>query len=66
MLSITNCPVRLKIIYTVLGVQAVRNHPGEAISLITPEEQQHFKVIQKKMGKRVDMIDSENFDFKGY
>ncbi len=37
--------------------------PGEAISLITPEDQHHFKVIQKKMGKRVDMIDSENFEF---
>ncbi|HAH22356.1 MAG TPA: RNA helicase [Prolixibacteraceae bacterium] len=39
---------------------------GEAISFITPEDQHHFKVIQKKMGKWVDMIDSENIDLKGY
>jgi len=40
--------------------------PGEAISLVTPEEQHHFKVIQKKMGKWVTMIDSAEFDMKGY
>ncbi|MDO8968668.1 MAG: DEAD/DEAH box helicase [Algoriphagus sp.] len=34
---------------------------GEAISLITPEELHHFKVIQKKMGKRVLLLESENF-----
>jgi ATP-dependent RNA helicase RhlE len=34
---------------------------GEAISLITPEELHHFKVIQKKMSKRVVLLDSENF-----
>lgn len=34
---------------------------GEAISLITPEELHHFKVIQKKMGKRVPLLDSEDF-----
>jgi ATP-dependent RNA helicase RhlE len=33
---------------------------GEAISLITPEELHHFKVIQKKMGKRVPLLDSES------
>lgn len=35
---------------------------GEAISLITPEELHHFKVIQKKMGKRVELLNSEDFD----
>ena len=34
--------------------------PGEAISFVTPEEMPHFRVIQKKMGKWVDMIDAEN------
>ncbi len=29
---------------------------GEAISLISPDEEHHFKVIQKKMGKRVELI----------
>lgn len=37
--------------------------PGEAISLITPEEEHHFKIIQKKMGKWVTMIDSETLEF---
>ena len=40
--------------------------PGEAISFVTPENQHHFKIIQKKMGKWVTMIDSENIDLKGY
>ncbi|MEA5457999.1 DEAD/DEAH box helicase [Arcicella sp. LKC2W] len=30
---------------------------GEAISLICPEDEHHFKIIQKKMGKQVEMID---------
>jgi ATP-dependent RNA helicase RhlE len=34
---------------------------GHAISLITPEEQHHFKVIQKKMGKWVTLIPAEAF-----
>lgn len=37
---------------------------GEAISLITPEELHHFKVIQKKMGKRVTLFNSEDFGKK--
>ncbi len=40
--------------------------PGEAISFVTPEDQHHFKVIQKKMGKWVTMIDSETFDMQGF
>jgi ATP-dependent RNA helicase RhlE len=35
---------------------------GVAISFVTPEEEHHFKIIQKKMGKMVDMIDSKNLD----
>jgi ATP-dependent RNA helicase RhlE len=31
--------------------------PGEAISLITSDEEHHFKVIQKKMGKLITRID---------
>ncbi|MBN7812332.1 DEAD/DEAH box helicase [Algoriphagus sp. H41] len=34
---------------------------GEAISLITPEEMHHFKVIQKKMGKWVKLVHEEDF-----
>jgi len=40
--------------------------PGEAISLICPEDQHHFKIIQKKMGKWVTMIDSDSFDLQGF
>ena len=38
--------------------------PGQAISFITPEDQHHFKVIQKKMGKWVTMIDAAGLDLK--
>jgi ATP-dependent RNA helicase RhlE len=40
--------------------------PGEAISLISPEEKHHFRIIQKKMGKWVTMIDSENINLQGF
>ncbi len=40
--------------------------PGEAISFISPADQHHFKVIQKKMGKWVTMIDSVNIDLHGF
>jgi ATP-dependent RNA helicase RhlE len=39
---------------------------GDAISFVSPDEQHHFKIIQKKMGKPVTMIDSEHLDLKGY
>ncbi len=39
---------------------------GEAISLIAPDDQHHFKIIQKKMGKWVDMINSDNIDLNGF
>ncbi|MBK8558334.1 MAG: DEAD/DEAH box helicase [Lewinellaceae bacterium] len=39
---------------------------GLAISLVAEEEEQHFRVIQKKMGKWVDMVDTENLSLKGF
>jgi ATP-dependent RNA helicase RhlE len=39
---------------------------GTVISLIGPDEQHHFKVIQKKMGKKVEIIETETLDLKGY
>ncbi|MBO0931225.1 DEAD/DEAH box helicase [Fibrella aquatilis] len=39
---------------------------GEAISLITPDDEHHFKVIQKKMGKRVDITDTADLALTGY
>ena len=40
--------------------------PGDAISLISPDEMHHFRVIQKKMGKRVKMLHSEDINLHGY
>jgi len=40
--------------------------PGEAVSFITPDDKDHFRVIQKKMGKWVTMIDSQGIDLTGY
>ncbi len=39
---------------------------GEAISLITPEDEHHFKIIQKKMGKIATLIDGNAIDLIGY
>jgi len=49
-----------------IGRTGRAENPGEAISLITPEEQQHFRVIQKKMKKWVTMVNSDSFDLKGF
>lgn len=39
---------------------------GTAITLLTDDELQHFRVIQKKMGKRVELIRTEDIDLHGY
>lgn len=39
---------------------------GEALTFVSPEDEQHFKVIQKKMKRMVEMVDSESFDLKGF
>ena len=39
---------------------------GTAISLISPEEVHHFVVIQKKMGKRITLIQTNKLELKGY
>jgi ATP-dependent RNA helicase RhlE len=40
--------------------------PGDAISLVAPEEEHHFKVIQKKMGKLIPLLESHELNLKGY
>lgn len=45
-----------------IGRTGRAENPGEAISFVTPDDQHHFRIIQKKMGKWVTMIDSENPD----
>jgi ATP-dependent RNA helicase RhlE len=49
-----------------IGRTGRAENPGEAISFVTPEDQHHFRIIQKKMGKWVTMIDSANLDLKGF
>ena len=38
--------------------------PGKAISLISPDEEHHFKVIEKKMKKRINKIETDDWDLK--
>ncbi len=45
-----------------IGRTGRAENPGEAISFITPQDQAHFKVIQKKMNKPVTMINSETIN----
>jgi len=47
-----------------IGRTGRAENPGEAIAFVTPEDQHHFRVIQKKMGKWVTMIDAANLDLK--
>lgn len=39
---------------------------GTAITILTDEELQHFRVIQKKMGKRVELIRTEDINLHGF
>jgi ATP-dependent RNA helicase RhlE len=39
---------------------------GEAFSLISPDEEHHFKVIQKKMKKQVEILDGNAIDLHGF
>ncbi|WKV10698.1 DEAD/DEAH box helicase [Marivirga harenae] len=41
-------------------------HSGIAISLISPEEQSHFEVIQKKMKNKIELKDISDIDLHGY
>ena len=46
-----------------IGRTGRAENPGEAIALVTPEEEHHFKIIQKKMKQVVELIDSNVLDF---
>ncbi len=39
---------------------------GQAISFVDKAEEPHFYVIQKKMGRRVEMVETDEFDLQGY
>jgi len=43
-----------------IGRTGRAENPGEAISFVSPNEEHHFKVIQKKIAKPITMIDSAN------
>jgi ATP-dependent RNA helicase RhlE len=40
--------------------------PGDAISLVSPEEMEHFKLIQKKMKQRVKILHGDALDLQGF
>ncbi len=46
-----------------IGRTGRAENPGNAISLITPDELHHFKVIQKKMKTWVEMVESAGMEF---
>ncbi len=49
-----------------IGRTGRAENPGEAISLVSPEEMEHFQLIQKKMGKRVKTLGGDQIDLRGY
>ncbi len=46
-----------------IGRTGRASEKGTAITFVTPDDQAHFKVIQKKMGKWVNFIDAQNLTF---
>lgn len=46
-----------------IGRTGRSENPGEAISLVTPDEQHHFNVIQKKMKMVVELVDAKELGF---
>ena len=49
-----------------IGRTGRAENPGEAISLVSPQEMDHFMLIQKKMGKRVKTLSGDQIDLQGY
>jgi ATP-dependent RNA helicase RhlE len=49
-----------------IGRTGRAENPGDAISLVSPEEMDHFKLIQKKMGRRVTLLHGDAIDVQGY
>lgn len=42
-----------------IGRTGRAENPGEAITFVSQDEEHHFKVIQKKMGKLIEIIDGD-------
>ena len=49
-----------------IGRTGRANRTGKAISLLTEEDLHHFKIIQKKMKKQVEILETEGIDLHGY
>lgn len=47
-----------------IGRTGRAENPGDAITFVTEEDKQHFRVIQKKMKRWVTMVDSDSLDLK--
>jgi ATP-dependent RNA helicase RhlE len=48
-----------------IGRTGRAENPGEAFTLVTPEDQHHFKVIQKKMGQWLTLESMDDVDLSG-
>jgi len=49
-----------------IGRTGRAENPGEAISLIVPADEHHFKIIQKKMGKIATLVNGNALNLQGY
>ncbi|WP_126650835.1 DEAD/DEAH box helicase [Chryseobacterium aureum] len=49
-----------------IGRTGRANEKGTAITILTDDELQHFRVIQKKMGRKVTLQRTEGIDLHGY
>ena len=49
-----------------IGRTGRANSNGKAISLITEEDLHHFKIIQKKMGRKVEILPTDDVNLHGY
>ncbi|HCN50283.1 MAG TPA: RNA helicase [Chryseobacterium sp.] len=49
-----------------IGRTGRANEKGTAITILTDDELQHFRVIQKKMGRKVTLQRTEDVDLHGY
>jgi ATP-dependent RNA helicase RhlE len=49
-----------------IGRTGRAHEKGTAITILTDDELQHFRVIQKKMGRKVTLQRTEGIDLHGY
>ncbi len=49
-----------------IGRTGRAENPGEAISLVSEEEEHHFKIIQKKIKKQIPTENGNEIDLKGF